>query len=181
MLRNCWIDTYLGPPDLIAHDAGKNFVSNEFRQYAINLGTTTKSVPVEAHNSVGLVERYHGSLRRIYKIITDEVPGIDKDLALQMSFKALNDTAGPDGLVPTLLVFGAYPRMTSMDAPAPTITQRTVALKKVIIEINKIRAERQVADALGMRNGPTTTAIHDLPLNSQVLVWRESNTGQAGS
>ena len=29
-----------------------------------------------------------------------------------------------------------------------------------------------------MRNSPSTTTIHDLPLNSLVLVWREGNTGQ---
>jgi len=34
--------------------------------------------------------------------------GIIKELALQMAVKATNDTAGPDGLVLILLVFGAY-------------------------------------------------------------------------
>ena len=29
-----------------------------------------------------------------------------------------------------------------------------------------------------MRNSPSITVIHDLPLNSLVLVWRENNTGQ---
>ena len=47
-------------------------------------------------------------------------------------------------------------------------------------EIRKLRAERQVADALNMRNGPRTDAVHNLPPNSPVLVWREGNTGQAG-
>ncbi len=46
-------------------------------------------------------------------------------------------------------------------------------------EVKKIRAERQVADALNTRNGPNTAAVHDLPLNAQVLVWREGNTGQS--
>ncbi len=32
-----------------------------------------------------------------------------------MAVKAVNDLAGPDGIVPTLLVFGAYPRLTEMD------------------------------------------------------------------
>lgn len=31
-LKMCWIDTYLGPPDHITTDAGKNFVSKEFRE-----------------------------------------------------------------------------------------------------------------------------------------------------
>jgi hypothetical protein len=87
-----------------------------------------------------------------------------------MAFKALNDTAGPDGLVPTLLVFSAYPQMTELDAPSPTVTQRANAVKKAMAEIRKLRAERQVADALNIRNGPRTDAVHDLPPNSPVLV-----------
>jgi hypothetical protein len=52
-----------------------------------------------------------------------------------MAFKAINDTIGPNGLVPTLLVYGALPRMVEYDAPLPTITQRSVALKKAMLEI----------------------------------------------
>ena len=39
----------------------------------------------------------------------------------------------------------------------------------------------QVQEALNYRNGPLMTAIHDLPINSEVLVWREGNTGKTGS
>jgi hypothetical protein len=134
------------------------------------MGINTKGVPVEAHNSIGMVERYHGPLRRVYQIIIVEIPDIDKDMALQMAFKAINDSAGPDGLVPTLLVFGAYPRMVESDAPSPTVAQRATAIKKAMAEIQKLRAERQVADALNIRNGPKTDAIHDLPPSSPVLV-----------
>ena len=49
VLRACWIDTYIGPPDHITHDAGKNFVSKEFTGYANSIAISTKSVPVEAH------------------------------------------------------------------------------------------------------------------------------------
>jgi len=73
------------------------------------MGTTTKSAPVEAHNLIGIVERYHGPLRRIYHIITSKILGINKDIALQITFKVINDSVGPDGLIPILLVFGAYP------------------------------------------------------------------------
>jgi hypothetical protein len=179
-LRMCWIDTYLGPPDQITTDAGKNFASKEFNQLATTLGTKVKIIPVEAHNSIGIAERYHGPVRRAYQIIVVEIRDIDKDMALQMAFKAINDSAGPDGLIPTLLVFGAYPRMTEFDAPSPTTTQRATAIKKAMAEIQKMRAKRQVADALNTRNGPNTDGIHNLELNSQVLVWREGNTGQSG-
>ena len=32
-----------------------------------------------------------------------------------MAVKAVNNTAGPDGLVPTLLVYGAYLRISKLD------------------------------------------------------------------
>ena len=35
-----------------------------------------------------------------------------------------------------------------------------------------------MADAFNICNGPKTTAIHNLPLNSPILVWREGLTGQ---
>jgi len=108
-LQLCWIDVYLGPPDQIVHDVGKNFSSAEFRQQTKAMAIEVKEVPVEAHNSVGKVERYHAPLRRAYEIISSELEDASEELTLQMAVKAVNDSAGPDGLVPTLLVFGAYP------------------------------------------------------------------------
>jgi hypothetical protein len=87
-----------------------------------------------------------------------------------MAFKALNNTAGISGIVPTLLVYGALPRLSEYDAPAPTISQRSIALKKAIAEIQKLRAKRQVEDALNVCNSPSTNDIHELTLNSNVLV-----------
>jgi hypothetical protein len=40
-----------------------------------------------------------------------------------MAVKAINNTAGYDSIVPTLLVFGAFPRITHIDPPAPSIAQ----------------------------------------------------------
>jgi len=68
-----------------------------------------KEVPVKAHNSVRKVERYYTPLRRAYKIISLELEDASKKLTLQIAIKAVNDFAGPDELVPTLLVFSAYP------------------------------------------------------------------------
>ena len=68
-----------------------------------------------------MVERYYSPLYRIYYIITAELPDISKDIALQMAFKVINDFAGPDSLIPTLLVFRAYPRIAESDIPNPTV------------------------------------------------------------
>jgi hypothetical protein len=67
-----------------------------------------------------------------------------------MAFKAINDTAGPNRLVSTLLVFSAYLQMTELDAPSLTVTQRTNAVKKAIAEICKLHTERQVINVLNM-------------------------------
>ncbi|KAI0996724.1 hypothetical protein K3495_g11457, partial [Podosphaera aphanis] len=175
-LRNCWIDVYLGPPDMIIHDAGTNFTGQEFKQSAIAMAIKTKAVPTEAHHSIGLVERYHAPLRRAYDVISKDLSKtkIHRNHILQMAVKAVNDTAGPDGLVPTLLVFGAYPRMVESDPPASSIFERAAAIKTAMKEIRKIHANKQVINALNMRNGPNTSQLKNLPLNSLVLVWRES-------
>ena len=87
-----------------------------------------------------------------------------------MAFKAINDSVGTDGLIPTLLVFGAYPRLSENDAPSPTIIQRSKAIEKAMAEVRRLRAKRQVQDALNERNGPDTSKLKSLPLNSRVLV-----------
>jgi hypothetical protein len=123
------------------------------------------------------VERYHAELRRAYQVIFEDLnteSTISKEIVLQMVVKAINDTAGPDGLMLILLMFGAYPRMHAMDPPTPSITQRAIAIEKAMIEIRKFRAERQVVDALNTRNGPIVISVHDLLLNSNVLVWRDN-------
>ena len=48
-------------------------------------------------------------------------------------------------------------------------------------EVQKLRAKRQVNDAINTRNGLSIATIYDLTLNSDVLVWREGNIGQLGS
>jgi hypothetical protein len=132
-----------------------------------------KEVPVKAHNSVGKVERYHMPLRRAYEIISSELKGVSEELTLQMAVKAVNDSAGPDGLVPTLLVFSAYPRMTDDSPPSPSIIQRAKVIRKATKEVQRIYATRQVNDALGMRNSPNTSTTLNLPLQSKVRIWRK--------
>jgi len=89
-----------------------------------------------------MVEHYYGPLRYIYYIIIIELPDINKDIALQMAFKAINNSVGPNGLILTLLVFRAYPRIIESNAPNPVVIKRAVALKKAIKEVKKLRAKR---------------------------------------
>ena len=60
--------------------------------------------------------------------------------------------------------------MSNLDPPAPSVIDRAVIIRKAMAEIVKLRAKQTVNSALYHRNGPDTTPIHDLPLNSEVLV-----------
>ena len=54
-----------------------------------------------------------------------------------MAVKAVNNTAALDGLVPTLLVYGAYLRMSNLDPPAPSITERVAVIRKAMAEYSQ--------------------------------------------
>jgi hypothetical protein len=87
-----------------------------------------------------------------------------------MAVKAVNNTAGPNRLVPTLLVYGAYLRISNLGPPALSIIERAAIIQKAIAEIAKLRAKQTVNNALYYHNGPNTTLVYDLPLNSKVLI-----------
>ena len=55
-----------------------------------------------------------------------------------MAVKAVNNTASPDRLVPTFLVYGAYLRISKLDPPAPSVTDRAAVIWKAMAEIVKL-------------------------------------------
>jgi hypothetical protein len=87
-----------------------------------------------------------------------------------MAVKAVNNTASPNGLVPTLLVYRAYPRISKLDPPAPSVIDQAAVIRKAMAEIVKLRAKQTINNALHHRNGPNTTLVYNLPLNSKVLI-----------
>ena len=67
---------------MIIYNTEKNFISKDFKHLAIIIGITTKTVLVEAHWLIRKVERYYIVLRRAYQIVSEELPNLDKELAL---------------------------------------------------------------------------------------------------
>jgi hypothetical protein len=172
MLCLCWIDVYLESSDHILIDVDKNFASREFRQFVISMTIIIKAVLVEAHWSIDVVKRYHAELRRAYQMIFENLD-VNKKIALQMIVKAINDTVDSDDLMFILLIFETYFRMHVMYFSVSSITQRAMTIEKAMIEIRKFRAERQIVDVLNIRHRSIIISIHDLFLNSDVLIWRE--------
>ncbi len=167
------MNTYLRLFDVITADADKQFVAREFKQYADNMRIAIKTISVEIHHSIEMMKRYHDSLRRVYAIITIEISNIDLEIALQMTFKVINDSIEFDELIFTLLVFDVYLRMIEMNVSSSTITQRAIAMRKAMKEVQKFIAIRQMNDVLNTRND-SIFLIHNLSLNSSVLIFRES-------
>jgi hypothetical protein len=128
-----------------------------------------------------MIERYHNSLRRVYVIIVFEILDIDSNSTLQIIFKILNDSIDLNDLVSILLVFDTYFRMIEMNVSFSTIIQRLIAMRKAMNEVRKTIAFRQMNDVLNMQNDSSTILIHDLSLNSLVLMYREKNADQSKS
>ena len=58
-----------------------------------------------------------------------------------MAVKAINNTASPNRLVPTLLVYRAYLRISKLDPSTLSIIDRAAIIQKAIAEIVKLRAK----------------------------------------
>ena len=58
-----------------------------------------------------------------------------------MAVKAVNNTASPNGLVPTLLVYRAYLRISNLDSLTPSIIEQVAIIRKAIAEIVKLQTK----------------------------------------
>ena len=104
-----WINIYISLPDIIYTDSGCNFILEKFHQNTTAIAITVKIAPVEAYNSISLVECYYTPLQRAYKVINKDMAGLlNKHQVLQMAVKAVNDMASPNSLVSMLLLFESY-------------------------------------------------------------------------
>jgi hypothetical protein len=90
---------------------------------------------------------------------------------LQIAVKAISNLARPDRIVPTFLVFGAYPQMTEMDALSLSITKRAEAIHTAIKEVYYLQTERQVKNILTIRNSLNTISILSLLILLKVHIW----------
>jgi hypothetical protein len=110
-LLTIWACVYPGLPRLIKADQGYVFTSPRWHDILSLSGIKLELSPIESHNSLTVGERYHDPLRRIYCKVRPDFPNLSESLALFLANKDKNDTMGPEGLVPTLLVSVTVPRL----------------------------------------------------------------------
>ncbi len=81
--------------------------------YDVELGRSG----IQSHNSLGIGERYHKPLRDTYRKLKLGHPTMQRQLFLALAIKEMNDTLGPEGFVPSALVFGAFPSLRTFSGP----------------------------------------------------------------
>ena len=95
----------------------------------INVGKST----IKSHNSLGIGERYHKPLRETSRKLKIDFPSMQRQFLLVMAVEATNDPLGPEGTVPSALVFGEFPSLrsfTSTVVPRPTLAESAQAALK---------------------------------------------------
>lgn len=103
---NCWPSFYIGFPEFLRLDREPSFHFHGIPLKRWKCRYFTSFYCTEAHNSRRQGERYHHFLRIIFHVICYKHPNLDNKAKLRLFIKAMDDTVGPKGLVPSLLVFG---------------------------------------------------------------------------
>ena len=166
---------YAGFPENALTDQGSQLISTRFRELALHFGVNFRYVPIESHNSNGLIKRYHGPLRRTFEKIRLSYPGITDELALSCAVHAANQTLGPEGIVPVTVVLGIIPRIGTK---LPNQPMRVKALISACEEMRSIMARSKVNRAI-RRAVPAAADKVYLP-GDEVLVFRENPGGFDG-
>lgn len=166
-----WVLAYIGFSDIIATDQGPQFKSSRWKSLLLTAGIKHKPSGVQSHNAIGVGERYHSFLRQIYRKVRCEHPNVENQYALTLAVKAMNDSAGPHGLVPTLLVFGVMPRIPIAPADLPEQVARMKAMISARSEMTAVMAKSKLSTVL--RSNIPAAALSDITIGSEVLVYRE--------
>lgn len=155
-------------------DAGEKFVGSQFFENAEIFAIEVEDVPVDIKIFIDRSPRYHAPFQRSYKVRT---AGLNYSSSLNhvlyITVKAVNDTAGFDGLVPTVLVFETNVRIADTFLPSSSLANRVAAFSKTMAQVCRIEAKGQILNALATYYGPEVTDIMQHSLEDVARIWRK--------
>lgn len=108
-LLECSCTLYTRYPCIRRVDHASEISCTAFRRLSNQGGILLQFSGNESDNSIGARERYHQPLHPVFSVVRRPYPQLHPETALRMALKAMNDTMGPAGLVPTISVFGFVP------------------------------------------------------------------------
>lgn len=95
-------------------------------------------------------------------------------LLLGLSIKAMNDTLGLEGTVPSALVFGEFPILRSLSGPTiprPSLAERAEGALQARRYMSQLLARAKVKFSLKHRTSPASDRTY--PPSEEVLVCSE--------
>ena len=121
IIAEFWKPIFTDFPAIIAADWQSCFRAKWFKNTCIILSMHAKATAAENHNSLGLCERCFTAMRRILNKLKIHFLYIVKKQWLSLAAHAVDNTAGPYGLKPTVLLFG-----TTLRIPLPSVDNMRV-------------------------------------------------------
>lgn len=173
-MTRIWFHPYIGYPDIIAHDQGTRFTGMERENILRTHGIKSQTSGVKSYNVVGTNERYHFFLRPIFHKIRADNPTFDVEIALSIATKAINDTAGPAGLGPTILVFVEMPRIPIRSTNLKKYITQMAAMGTARRKMTKVVARCRIETAV--QCSAPAAAENYLKIGDEVLMFCEKPT-----
>lgn len=130
--------------------------SKAFQDLSTAHGIQLEFTGVSAHSPVGQIEKANGTIRRIFRILAAKHPALTRAMRLRYAIKAINDTAGEKGLVPSTLVFGVTTSLGNSNVNVPEQSKRITDLKQARDEATTIVAEARIRRALKSNLPPSS-------------------------
>lgn len=144
----------------------------EWKNLLLTVGIQYQSLGYEIHNALGVVERYNSFFRSVCAKVKLGSTTLSCEMALQVAVKALNDTADPTGLVPTVLLFGVFPLMQVRPKDLPAQGGHLKAMFKIFRLSHKSKLQRAL-----LRNVLAASDLF-LPVGYEYLTYRENPIGK---
>ena len=133
---------------------------------------TLKHTVTESRNSLRLGETYHALVRKLFNKVSVSYPSEHRKLRLALSVKAVNDTAGPQGLVPSLLAFGMIPKIPGQKSSLEGHHTRINMMQVAPEEYETILVRNRVLHAL--KNKVQPSAHFRFTPGQPVNIYRET-------
>ena len=101
----CWSSVYTDLPHCMRVDEGSQFCKIFAELSAIHEFNVKKS-GIQSRNSLSVGERYREPLFHIYLKLKADSPSMQRQVLLALAVKSMSNTLGPEGIVPSSVVFG---------------------------------------------------------------------------
>ena len=145
-----------------------------FAELAAIHGVEIERSGIQLHHSLGIGERYHKLLRDTNRKLKIDHPSMQRQLLLALAVKAMNGILGPEGIVPSALVFGEFPSLRSISNPSlarPSVAERAQAAQEARRHMSEHLARAKIQRT--HRHDTSQAFERHYQPGDEVFVWRE--------